>query len=183
MKNTKPVAEFLKFRDTVDRLAAKLESRFAEHLVCGKGCYSCCVSLSVFPVEYYAILKDLDDSGRLKGLYWHFEAACGLLDREGGCQIYPSRPVICRTHGLPVAFLDPEREEEGYFVDFCNRNFLSCDVDSLRWDEESVINLEELNRSLTRLNSRFLRETGYRGPVRIPLRNLVFESAIADKLS
>jgi len=40
---------------------------------------------------------------------------CAALDAEGRCRIYAARPLVCRTHGVPVRV-------EGA-VSACPRNF------------------------------------------------------------
>ena len=33
------------------------------------------------------------------------EGACAFLDGEGGCRVYPDRPYVCRTQGLPLRWI------------------------------------------------------------------------------
>jgi Fe-S-cluster containining protein len=42
---------------------------------------------------------------------------CPNLDQSGSCLIYESRPLVCRTFGLPI------REAERYIGDVCELNF------------------------------------------------------------
>jgi Fe-S-cluster containining protein len=44
---------------------------------------------------------------------------CAWLDASGRCGIYEVRPLVCRTHGLPLVF-----EEDGRMLrDVCPLNF------------------------------------------------------------
>jgi len=43
--------------------------------------------------------------------------ACPALSEKGECQIYDSRPLVCRTFGLPL------RDRERYIGDVCELNF------------------------------------------------------------
>jgi hypothetical protein len=42
---------------------------------------------------------------------------CVLLDDEGRCRVYEARPLICRSHGLPIRVGSPPRR------DVCSLNF------------------------------------------------------------
>jgi Fe-S-cluster containining protein len=42
---------------------------------------------------------------------------CPMLDSTGGCVVYESRPLLCRTFGLPI------REGARYIGDECGLNF------------------------------------------------------------
>lgn len=77
---------------------------------CRSGCSSCCVAFSVAPIE----------ADRLRGALTRLAAtdpalrrrireqaaepgrhACALLV-DDRCSVYDERPIICRSHGLPV---------------------------------------------------------------------------------
>ncbi len=46
--------------------------------------------------------------------------ACPSLDESGACMIYESRPLVCRTFGLPV------KNGEKYIGDVCELNFTAA---------------------------------------------------------
>lgn len=57
--------------------------------------------------------------------------ACPALGKDGLCSIYESRPMICRTFGLPI------REEEEYIGDICELNFTGASEEekhAAAWD-------------------------------------------------
>ena len=63
--------------------------------------------------------------------------ACPNLDESGECMIYESRPLVCRTFGLPV------RDGERYIGDICELNFNDASQEEktsaawdLRWEDE-----------------------------------------------
>jgi hypothetical protein len=68
---------------------------------CGS-CNACCGSLTLLPLEAYALLATglLDDRPPAA-------AACPLLD-DDGCWARSVRPFACRTRGLPARHLDAE---------------------------------------------------------------------------
>ncbi len=65
-------------------------------------------------------------------------AVCAALTEGGRCGIYAARPMICRTHGLPIRFAPSgtgaERPRSLPVVDACPRNFSGRDVSGLPGD-------------------------------------------------
>jgi len=101
-------------------------------------------ALRKLPDVDQAIIRARAQTAKLDG-------PCPLLD-QGRCSLYPARPIICRTHGLPLLVGEgPERR-----VDFCPENFQG--VDTL--PASALIDLEKLNRLLATVNAVFLRDTG-----------------------
>ena len=57
--------------------------------------------------------------------------ACPNLDESGACMIYDSRPLVCRTFGLPL------RNGEKYLGDVCELNFKDASKKEMKaasWD-------------------------------------------------
>jgi len=80
---------------------------------------------------------------------------CPLLV-DDHCSIYESRPLICRTQGLPLLMEAEDGERE---VDFCPLNFTGAGaIDDL--DEDHLVPLDALNLRLALLNLEHCRETG-----------------------
>ena len=53
---------------------------------------------------------------------WRPDAtACSALDRKGRCAIYAGRPLVCRSHGVPIRFQQPGKSLP--VVETCFRNF------------------------------------------------------------
>lgn len=152
-----------------DVLSARLSARYAGHLACGAGCSSCCQHhLSVFPVEAARITAALavlpaDLRNRLVQQAQAVNereargeaVACPLLVNDQ-CSIYASRPLICRTQGLPLLF---EAEDGVQEVDFCPLNFISPEAVNVL-DEEYLVPLDVLNTQLALANDQHCRETG-----------------------
>jgi Fe-S-cluster containining protein len=99
------VAELRAFYADVDREFRRLAERFAGKMKCGMGCTECCQDgLTVFAVEAENIRShhaEMLGQGPPGG-----PGACALLDGGGRCRVYPQRPYICRTHGLPLRVLE-----------------------------------------------------------------------------
>src|SRR3954469_7899482 len=96
-------------RERVDRRSGLLVDLHCKHLACRPGCHDCCTDFTVSAVEYHAILDDLRAAGVAAQHLPPEEpgAACAFLN-GGLCLLYRFRPLICRTHGLPVVFLNDE---------------------------------------------------------------------------
>jgi Fe-S-cluster containining protein len=73
-----------------------------------------------------------------------------LLHRE--CSVYPVRPIICRTHGVPV------RHRGVGVMPSCTMNFMDRDVDTL--DDALVLDADRITENLMRLNLVYCRITG-----------------------
>jgi uncharacterized protein len=131
---------------------------------CADGCDDCCGQrLTVFAVEANAIgehLTTLDPAlrARLSGTAQSGDRCAFLL--EGRCAIYPARPIICRTHGLPIRL-------EGR-LDHCPLNFT---------DEKPVptivLDLEQINTLLALVDRLHAEATADREDrPRVPLASL-----------
>ena len=109
----------------IDALTSEIASRRAGDLACGRGCTPCCrVQLELSPVEaeqVRAALGGLSAQTRerirararaLVAAEPPQDADCVMLEADGGCAIYASRPMICRTQGhalrYPAGSLPPE---------------------------------------------------------------------------
>ncbi|OHB29015.1 MAG: iron-sulfur cluster-binding oxidoreductase [Desulfuromonadaceae bacterium GWC2_58_13] len=140
----------------VDALCAGIGEKYREQIVCRKGCDACCRHLSLFWVEGVALALALQtlpheevESIRRRARQATPDGPCPLLENSR-CLLYPARPIICRTHGLPL-FGDRDGER---FIDTCPENFKG--LDSL--PATAVIDLELLNTILTTINGLFVSE-------------------------
>ena len=162
-----------RLRDEVDRKAAVLEQLHADWMACKKGCSGCCMNLTVWPVEFYAILEEMKAAGAAKPML-NADKACGFLDGEGGCVIYAYRPMICRTHGLPLVYWHDETDPPGYGVMFCEKNFQNAD--EIDFGPDNTLNMDEVNEKLARLNVAFVEEKkdlSLESDTRIEMRKLL----------
>jgi Fe-S-cluster containining protein len=175
----------------VDELTARLQTRYSKHLVCRAGCSGCCHHhLSVFAVEADEIRRAIEaasDQTRarieaqaravIEREALGEEVACPLL-LDDRCSIYESRPLICRTQGLPLLIEAEDGEQE---VDFCPLNFAEASaVDDL--SEERLIPLDALNLRLALVNLRYCREAGLSDEAsgqRLKMADIVLKSRIS----
>jgi uncharacterized protein len=152
--DTDLLADYRKLIEKVDALCATITRNHAADIACRKGCCDCCRHFSIFWVEACALAEAI---GKLPvtealALRQHAAAAegavCPLL-QEGACVLYQHRPIICRTHGLPILVDQTDTQ----LVDFCPRNFLSSET----LPGTAIINLDRLNAALAAINRVFIR--------------------------
>lgn len=152
------IHQYRLLRNEIDKHARRLAAVHSAHIRCKAQCTDCCINLTVWPVEYFAILDDLKTAG--VSPVFDAQASCGLL-KDGLCQIYPFRPVICRTHGLPLVYLDDERDEPAYGVMFCQKNFQAAGA--LAFGPDNTLNMDAVNDTLARLHTDYRAAGGQRG--------------------
>ncbi len=130
------------------RLAGHFDAaraRTPEAFACRPGCARCCgVRFGVFSVEadrVAAALRELGERAPAQRERVRAQAldpahtACALL-LDDRCSIYDERPLICRSHGLPV--------RSAGRVEVCPLNFVQREPPSA-----SVLELDALNAPLS----------------------------------
>jgi hypothetical protein len=162
----------------VDGFCRDAEMHYGGALVCRKGCDGCCRHLSLFPVEAVAIrlaLESADEAiaGTIRknamDRLGDGDETCPLI-HEGSCLLYDVRPIICRTHGLPIlAEIGGET-----VVDHCPLNF----TDGTCVDRRHVIHLEHLNKTLSVVNRVFIDQISAEGG--FPERLLLADALLMD---
>lgn len=151
----KLLANYFQMVSRVDHLCQGIHDMLAAQITCSKGCSSCCTAITLFPVEAAALnaaLEALPDEQRtaiLQHVAAHAEGErCPLLE-DHCCLLYDARPIICRTHGLPIVYTEgPEQK-----ADCCPLN-LSDDEQPV--SGSAVIDLDRLNTLLVAVNALFL---------------------------
>ena len=207
--NTDALDRYFELRERVTKQAQDLSQRYSSHLRCRRGCSYCCEEIEVLPIEVEAVRIRLDRNDTppidqsdqsppalprsvdrsAEGLFPSTGPAtrCAFLDRDGACTIYTERPIICRTHGLPLAYRVYEYDASGRELNthrpelidlWCDLNFSELDnPTAVAWfDTNGRINMDAIDRELETLNEAFLRDPAGRsyvgGGERLPLRTL-----------
>lgn len=181
--------------ESVDSMTARLSSRYAEHLVCRSGCSGCCHHhLSVFAVEAATVgaaIEALPEPLRVQlneqarktlELEARGESAICPMLVDDRCSVYESRPMICRTQGLPLLIEAEDGEAE---VDFCPLNF--TDENAIAdLDQDYLVPLDDLNLKLALVNLQHCRERGIADEAsgqRMPMAEIILESPISNSES
>ena len=157
------------FYDFFDRTNAKIDEVTKKHekyLSCKKGCTYCCMNISVLPIEFYAIGKMLKKSKKKIKLNRH--KRCAFL-QDCLCMIYQFRPMLCRTHGLPLSHRD-SHDPSRINVSICDLNFVDK---TPKFKLDNTLDMDEVNLELYRLNEKFIAKFNTRLPARIPLSKVV----------
>lgn len=138
-----PRAAYRQLLADIERFADVLRQRFPTSITCRVGCTGCCQHhLTVLPIEAAALREhiatlDAPTQARLHqqaqaARQQETEAALAQTDSaptipcpalvDGACAVYPARPVLCRTHGFPLLYLE-EDDPTGGILDVCPLNF------------------------------------------------------------
>ena len=152
-----------------DAFAMTLQA-FRAHIRCAQGCASCCLLETVVPLEAFVITSYLESAASHSSAARSYrtpqtQTRCVFL-HEDTCVIYSVRPLICRTHGLPIRYPD------GQAIDACPLNF--ADIDRATIDIQFVLDAERITHNLMRLNLAFclITQQPEAAGERIPLRAL-----------
>ena len=108
----------------VDAFFERVTARHGAAMQCQTGCSDCChVRLTITGVEAAAIRAHVAawPIARRRALAEPpaHPSHCAALDPAGRCKIYDARPLVCRSHGVPIRL----RRGALPVVEACHRNF------------------------------------------------------------
>ena len=137
----------------VDGFFVRVRDRHGEQMRCGEGCSACCrTRLTITGIEAEAIgdwARDRSEAER-RTLAAAGRAAigggadrCVALDQDDRCRIYPARPLVCRSHGVPVRL---RGERSLPVITSCELNF--TDGGPGRADPDCVLDQELVSTTL-----------------------------------
>ncbi|MFO7979008.1 MAG: YkgJ family cysteine cluster protein [Bacteroidales bacterium] len=171
MHHLQETNEYFALRKELDAHCRELSQLHESQMVCGAGCDQCCMDFSIFPVEYHAIKMEISSlPGQILTAGPH--SPCPFLV-EHRCTIYSSRPLICRTQGLPLLFMNEDQWE----LSACELNFQNYDLQS--FTAENTFPQDRFNSRLFLINKSFLESFphyGYQHGELIAVRSLVSEN-------
>ena len=162
----KIIDEFNDFFDKTNAKIDKITKIHEKYLACKKGCTYCCMNISVLPIEFYAIGKMLKRSKKHIKLNRH--KRCAFL-QDCLCMIYKYRPMLCRTHGLPLSHRD-SHDPSRINVSICDLNFVKK---TPKFKLDNTLDMDEINLELYRLNEKFISKFKKKPPCRIPFVKVV----------
>lgn len=123
----------------IDGFFARVEARHGDDMQCRTGCSDCCrTALTITKIEADAIRR----LGRRVAVN-RDPAVCAALDEHGRCQIYEARPIVCRSHGVPIRM----REDSLPVIRSCHRNFTETEP-----DPDCVLDQETLSALVLAVN-------------------------------
>lgn len=161
----------------VDAMCRRVETEFAGQIACRRGCDGCCRHLTLLPVEAYALARALAELPaalaaeiRERARHASPDGPCPLL-ADGACLLYAARPLICRSHGLPLLIAG----ENGTQIDFCPLNFQG----TASLPGAAVIDLDRLNAALAAVDALFVSEV-FRGNPPVKERFTIAEALLLD---
>lgn len=158
-------------RKEIDELSNNLAKNHSEHMKCKKACDMCCMDYSIFPIEFHSILNDLKEKKTVPEFSSERkENVCVFLNKHV-CSIYQQRPIICRTHGLPLLFMNDNSDWE---LSACDLNFKSYNFEEFTL--ENTFPQDKYNSKLYLLNKAFIadfQEKEYEEFDLIPIKNLL----------
>lgn len=138
----------------IDALCHGIVEALGEQITCSAGCSDCCTAITLFPVEAAAlaaaleVLPEREAEEIRRYVAEHAEGErCPLL-RQHRCLLYTARPIICRTHGLPIIYGTGQERR----IDYCPLNLTGSE--SL--PGSAIIDLDNLNSLLVAVNALFL---------------------------
>lgn len=141
---------YLNLRDSIDELSNKLHQLHNNHMKCRKGCDLCCMDYEIFPIEFVHIKKSIQN--KTIETTPSVDGSCVFL-KDNACQIYEHRPIICRTHGLPLLFMNDDQWE----LSACELNF--TEFEDEEFTDKNTFPQDKFNSQLFMLNKAFLEET------------------------
>ena len=150
--------EYVALVSDLDRLILTLSQRLQSFINCAPGCSSCCQKFSILPLE--AALIAVPATASLNPISGGEQ--CTLLE-DNRCSIYPQRPLICRTQGLPIGYVDETNEQ--IEVSACPLNF----SDDHPFEYDDLLLLDPFNSRLAALNSSYCQGAGIAADRRLPL--------------
>lgn len=164
--NASLLADYQALTQELDQYIEEISLRFKATLRCGPGCSECCMAFSLLPLEA-AILQQKTAQGVITVDAKAVNIThCSLL-RNSLCQVYEQRPIICRTQGLPIAYVDPN-DVSLIEVSACPLNF---PID-FSFNHDDLLFMDHFNARLVKLNLHYCRLHNLSPEKRIPISAL-----------
>lgn len=135
----------------IDKHVANLEDAHSKHMKCKNGCDLCCIDFSIFPIEFHYIFNNIKNDNAVLEAHSKKDA-CTFL-KNHSCTIYQYRPIMCRTHGLPLIYANDEGELE---LSSCHLNFTEFNFEDFTM--ENTLPQDKYNSKLFLLNKEFIAE-------------------------
>ncbi|QEM67748.1 YkgJ family cysteine cluster protein [Geobacter sp. FeAm09] len=143
--------------ERIDALCRGIKDALGEQVTCTEGCSDCCTAITLFPVEAASLAAALEALPEEEAEEIRAHVAeqaqgerCPLL-RNHRCLLYAARPVVCRTHGLPIIYGSGHERR----IDYCPLNLTEGET----LPGSAIIDLDNLNSLLVAVNALFLSQS------------------------
>ena len=159
----------------VDAFFNRVETQHNDDMVCRTGCNDCChVRLTVTFVEA-RVIEDhwaglsIEAKQALKAhAALPSDGLCVALGDNGRCSIYAARPLVCRSHGLPLRL---RQERRLPIIDACFRNFTEKGPGGVAPDH--ILDQQTLSTALLAIDASYARTLGNPAGERVDLAALI----------
>lgn len=152
----------------VDAFFGRVKARHGGEMQCAAGCHACCrAGLTVTAVEA-AEIRDALAASPSAGRRAAAGGSCPALEEDGRCAIYAARPLVCRSHGLPIRM---ESRRGLPVVTSCELNFTARGPAAA--DADCVLDQANLSLTLGALARAHAAETGGDPTERFALADLL----------
>lgn len=160
----------------VEQAMAPLLGRHRKTSHCAPRCADCCQALTLLAIEAFLVQQAFralppEQQRAIRGQAEHPGDQCPFL-LDALCAIYPARPLLCRTHGLAIAYVDEERE--AIEVSACPQNFAS----DFPFTTEELLFLDPFNARLAALNRAFAEAMGLAAATRLAMRDTILTESL-----
>jgi uncharacterized protein len=153
----------------VDAFFTRVHLRHSADMQCRPGCDACCrQQLSVTPVEAEAVselVRALPAEARASLRVSRGSDRCVALLDDGRCAVYDARPLVCRSHGVPVRTRGSQALP---IVSSCELNFTARGPAAA--DADCILDQETLSTLLLAVDAAF---RGGRAFERVALADVV----------
>lgn len=174
-----PIEAYRELCARVDAFFARVEARHGGEMRCAAGCDDCChARLSVTGVEAAVIAAHVaamapEARARVAALAARpvmdeAPPRCAALDDDGRCTIYDARPLVCRSHGVPIRLRAPGALP---VVQACRLNFTARGPGAA--DADCVLDQQTLSATLLTIDRLHAGETGGEAGSRVELVDLL----------
>ena len=96
---------------------------------------------------------------------------CPALDPHGRCQVYDSRPLICRSFGVPLRRRREVIVVNPPVIDVCDLNFVDTPVNTL--GDADVLDQTSLEAAVSEIDADYCERHGFPLRERIPIAQIL----------
>ncbi len=179
MRTPTPLERYRELAARVDAFFARVTARHGHEMQCRPGCDACCRVHPGIPrgeaAEITALVRSLAPGARAR-LAARAEQPrddrCPALEDDGRCAVYAARPLVCRSHGVPVRMRDARSLP---VVSSCHLNFVARGPQAA--DADCVLDQETLSTILHAVDAAYAREAGVEPGERVELARAILSGA------